>query len=199
MNTRMSARWRSVTRRALLSVGVALLPATLTGQVAVPGHIPIPGQVQVPGQVGTNGMSATAPAPASAPSTIGSILLGAMRRIVGLHDKPATRAAARYASSYVAVHARGDTVSLQVYLPSARHVAVAGDMTDWHSIDMIRQRGGWWGIVFSFSGSVARLHMQSDDGDWQLVPGLPITRDEYGGTISLLVVPDTTSPGLRQP
>lgn len=83
----------------------------------------------------------------------------------------------------------GDSViRLYVLLPTAQRVTVAGDLTNWAPRGMTREEGGWWCASFHQGEGISRIHLRSDAGDWGPVPGLPTTVDEYGGTMSLLVV-----------
>ena len=96
----------------------------------------------------------------------------------------------RAAQPFVFVTTTGDTTALDVYLPTAHRASVMGDATDWTPCDMIRSTNGWWHIPLHVSTSVSRIQLKTDDTDWRPIPGLPATRDEYGGTVSLL----TTNP-----
>jgi hypothetical protein len=163
-----------------------VIPLALTGQGSNPGDVLV--------QAGINTAARALP-PGSDASSMAGVLLGAIRRIRVPHSKPTTTSAeVNSPSAVVTVTAGSQTVSLQVYLPVAHHVAIAGDATDWQPVEMTQQRGGWWVVVLAMPRTVSRLHMRRDDGAWCAIPGLPATPDEYGGTISLLVLPkDGTS------
>jgi hypothetical protein len=183
MNMSPHSGCRSVRICCLLTIGATILPLTLTGQALSTGHVWV--------QVGVNGARVTAPPPpALDPSSAGGLLLGIIRRIIVPKDKPvSTPAVSPHATAVVTANAGGNTVSLQVYLPTAHHVAVAGDATDWQPVDMLQQQSGWWAVTLPATRTVSRLHMRGDDGAWCAIPGLPATPDEYGGTVSLIVVP----------
>jgi hypothetical protein len=45
-----------------------------------------------------------------------------------------------------------------------------------------------WEIVIGMTPGVHRIAMRVDGGPWKPVPGLPTTRDEFGGEVALVVV-----------
>ena len=194
MNISLYYGRRSSRISSLLMLGATTLPLTLTGQT--------PSTKDVLIQAGTSVAQIAAPSTTSSVSSATGLLSGLfslIRGAAGHHDNShPVSAGSGDTRNAVNVHISGDTVAVRLYLPTARHVAVAGDLTDWHTVDMVQQTEGWWSIVLPFSSSVSRLHMRSDDEAWRPIPGLPETRDEYGGTVSLLVIPheESGSPPL---
>ncbi len=89
----------------------------------------------------------------------------------------------------------GDSVRLSIYLPNVKQAVVAGDVTNWNSATMTSGDDGWWHIALhtSSKSEVSRIHLRTDNADWGPIPGLPSTRDEYGGMVSLLVITDSNS------
>jgi len=90
-------------------------------------------------------------------------------------------------------------VHLHVLLQGVHQVVIAGDLTDWQPAAMTDEQKGWWGIQLPRTDGVSRLHLRSDGGDWTPVPGLPTTPDEYGGTVSLLVLSPKAAPASSRP
>lgn len=89
----------------------------------------------------------------------------------------------------------GDTTSLEIYLPTAHRAAIMGDATDWTSVEMTQTTEGWWHAALHITTPLSRIQLKTDNTEWRPIPGLPATRDEYGGTASLLdVIPTTPVP-----
>lgn len=87
----------------------------------------------------------------------------------------------------VRVTTTDDTTHLALYLPTAHHIAVMGDATDWTSLDMHASGDGWWHVSLHITATPSRIQLKTDaDTDWRPIPGLTATRDEYGGMVSLL-------------
>ena len=106
----------------------------------------------------------------------------------GHQGTPAKADQGKSVGRVVRVDVTDSLMHLSVWLPAARRVVVAGDLTDWAPVVMTNT-GGWWGVSLVKASGVSRIHLRCDDGAWEPVPGLPTTPDEYGGTMSLLAVP----------
>jgi hypothetical protein len=87
----------------------------------------------------------------------------------------------------VRVTLEGDTIHLAIHLPTARHVAVMGDATEWRPTDLSGDTHGWWHIALHATNAISRIQLQTDNGAWHPLPELPATHDEYGGTVTLLM------------
>ena len=69
-----------------------------------------------------------------------------------------------------------------------RRVELWGDVTGWVPVDCRKVSRHLWGVVLVMTPGVHRIAMRTDDGPWQAVAGLPVTHDEFGGEVGLLVV-----------
>lgn len=77
---------------------------------------------------------------------------------------------------------------LRVRAPGATRVEITGDFTDWQPMALERERGGWWSVVHVLPPGVRQLAVRADGGAWQPPPGFPVTRDEFGETVGVIVV-----------
>jgi hypothetical protein len=69
-----------------------------------------------------------------------------------------------------------------------RRVELWGDVTGWVPVDCRKVSRHLWGVVLVMTPGVHRIAMRTDEGPWQAVAGLPVTHDEFGGEVGLLVV-----------
>lgn len=80
------------------------------------------------------------------------------------------------------------TISLRA--PSARSVEIMGDFTDWVPVQMApAQPAGTWAITLPVSSGVHQVNVRIDGGPWTVPSGLTPIRDEFGGSVGILVVP----------
>jgi hypothetical protein len=106
------------------------------------------------------------------------------------HDAPTAPAVVQDSgTATMAVVVDGDSARLRIHLPTAHHVALTGDATGWQVLEMTRDRAGWWHATLGLPDAVSRIRLRIDRKTWGPVPGLPTTRDEYGGWASLLIAP----------
>lgn len=72
----------------------------------------------------------------------------------------------------------------------ARRVEIMGDFTDWTPVQMSpTQSPGGWTISLPLSSGVHQVNIRLDDGAWMVPNGLTTVRDEFGGTVGILLVP----------
>lgn len=71
---------------------------------------------------------------------------------------------------------------------AARRVELSGDLTAWQPVAM-RREGRWWLLEVAASAGVHECVLRVDGGDWVVPPGLPVSRDEFGGLTGILVLP----------
>lgn len=105
--------------------------------------------------------------------------------------KPATgiKPANSAAPFTVKTETHSDSLHISIYLPDAKDVALVGDATTWDPITLSRTTDGWWHIRVPLpAAKVSRIQIRVDNGEWGAIPGLPKTRDEYGGSASLLSI-----------
>ena len=79
--------------------------------------------------------------------------------------------------------------TLRVWAPSASRVDVSGDFTSWSPLALTAAGGGWWAVTIPLKRGTYQMNIRSDDGPWRAPAGLPVLRDEFGGTVGVLSVP----------
>lgn len=95
------------------------------------------------------------------------------------------------------------TRTLRVRVAGARRVELMADFTEWTSVPLTRlppPAGGGrdqdadapgtqvWALTVVLTPGVHRVNVRVDGGAWQSPPGLSAVRDEFGGSVGLLVV-----------
>ncbi|MGI8620160.1 MAG: glycogen-binding domain-containing protein [Gemmatimonadaceae bacterium] len=74
--------------------------------------------------------------------------------------------------------------------PSARRVEIMGDFTDWTPVEMTRgQRPETWVATLPITGGLHQVNVRVDGGEWRVPASLTPVRDEFGGSVGVLVVP----------
>lgn len=92
------------------------------------------------------------------------------------------------ASGFAAVRDSAGALWLRVNAPRARLVEVSGDFTNWEPVAMLPTSGGWWAVTLPIGPGKYQMNLRLDGGTWIAPPGLLAMRDEFGGTVGLLVV-----------
>lgn len=82
----------------------------------------------------------------------------------------------------------GDELVLAVRAPNAGYVEIAGDFTTWQARAMRPAAGGWWELAVKLRPGRYQVNVRIDGARWMPPPGLPSVRDEFGGTVGVLVV-----------
>lgn len=83
---------------------------------------------------------------------------------------------------------RDGTRVLRVHAPGATRVEVMGTMTGWEAA-LLSRRGDAWELALAPSPGSHRLVVRVDGGTWRVPPNLPVSADDFGGTVGLLTVP----------
>lgn len=74
--------------------------------------------------------------------------------------------------------------------PAARSVEIMGDFTDWTPVAMTPSRpSGTWAISLPVTSGVHQVNVRIDGGEWTVPAGLTAVRDEFGGSVGILLVP----------
>ena len=74
--------------------------------------------------------------------------------------------------------------------PAARTVEIMGDFTDWTPVGMTAsQPSGTWSISLPVTSGVHQVNVRVDGGEWTVPAGLTAVRDEFGGSVGILLVP----------
>ncbi|MGI8618545.1 MAG: glycogen-binding domain-containing protein [Gemmatimonadaceae bacterium] len=72
----------------------------------------------------------------------------------------------------------------------AQRVEIMGDFTDWSPVRMNpTQSPGGWTISLPVSSGVHQVNVRLDGGAWVVPEGLTTVRDEFGGSVGILLVP----------
>lgn len=80
--------------------------------------------------------------------------------------------------------------TISYHAPAARRVEIMGDFTDWTPMPMRpSQRSGTWIISLPVTGGVHQVNVRVDGGEWAVPHGLTAVRDEFGGSVGILLVP----------
>lgn len=85
---------------------------------------------------------------------------------------------------------REERATMVFHAPSARQVEIMGDFTDWTPVQMGRSAsGGAWTISLPVTSGVHQVNVRVDGGGWIVPAGLATVRDEFGGSVGVLLVP----------
>jgi hypothetical protein len=79
-------------------------------------------------------------------------------------------------------------VLLMVHAPSAGRVEINGDFTGWTPVDLERMSEGWWTRALPIASGKYEMNLRVDGGGWIVPPGLLEMKDEFGGSVGLLIV-----------
>jgi hypothetical protein len=82
----------------------------------------------------------------------------------------------------------GNEVTLAVRAPEARYVEITGDFAGWQARRMLPRPDGWWELPVRLPSGRYHVNVRVDGTQWMAPPGLPVTRDEFGGTVGVLVL-----------
>ena len=81
-----------------------------------------------------------------------------------------------------------DTVVVRVSAPSAQLVEIAGDFSGWSPVKLQAAGEGVWTGSFSLKAGQYQTNLRLDGGDWVVPPGLLSLKDEFGGSVGLLII-----------
>lgn len=82
----------------------------------------------------------------------------------------------------------GQRLRIEVLAPAARRIEVAGDFTSWTPVALRRSTDGWWTVTLPVARGTYQTNLRVDGSRWVVPPGLTAVRDEFGGTVGILVV-----------
>lgn len=84
---------------------------------------------------------------------------------------------------------------------SATVVEVSGDFTDWDPVTLTPgEEFGTWQVETRLSPGTYRFNVRLDGEAWFVPAGVTRLKDEFGGEVGVLVVPDRrSSPAAREP
>jgi len=102
-----------------------------------------------------------------------------------LPDPPPNRDPVR---SFQVRRVSGTTHRVRVFAPTARSVDVTGDFTNWSPVALVADAAGWWTTTAEIHDGTHEITVRVNRGAWLVPPGLMPLKDEFGGTVGLLVV-----------
>lgn len=80
--------------------------------------------------------------------------------------------------------------TIRLRAPSARSVEIMGDFNDWVPVQLAQaQPAGTWAITLPVGSGVHQVNVRIDGGPWTVPSGITAIRDEFGGSVGILVVP----------
>jgi hypothetical protein len=80
------------------------------------------------------------------------------------------------------------SVVLRVSAPSAQSVEISGDFTGWSPVKLEAAGEGVWTGSFSLKPGQYQTNLRLDGGNWVVPPGLLPLKDEFGGSVGLLII-----------
>jgi hypothetical protein len=81
-----------------------------------------------------------------------------------------------------------DSVSLRVRASAATTVEITGDFSGWIPTRLEPAADGWWVLILRLAPGQYQMNVRVDGAGWIAPPGLLALKDEFGGTVGLLVV-----------
>jgi hypothetical protein len=91
--------------------------------------------------------------------------------------------------AFTASPASSGRVVMRVHAPRATTVDVIGDFTDWEPVKLTSMAAGWWSTTLAIRSGSHQMNVRVNEGPWLVPPGLLSVRDEFGGSIGVLVLP----------
>lgn len=79
-------------------------------------------------------------------------------------------------------------VALRVDAKAATLVEVTGDFTGWNPVKLQQGADGAWTGSFPLKPGQYQMNIRVDGGTWLVPPGLLSLKDEFGGSVGLLIV-----------
>jgi 1,4-alpha-glucan branching enzyme len=73
--------------------------------------------------------------------------------------------------------------------PEAQQIELIGDFTDWQVVRLSRTPKGTWLVTLPVGAGQHRMNLRVNGGSWNVPPGLPAIRDDFGGMVAILEVP----------
>ncbi len=78
------------------------------------------------------------------------------------------------------------TAIVRVRLAHASKVEISSEVTDWQPVTMTLAADGWWEAELRARPGTYRVNVRVDGGLWVAPPGVPSTRDEFGGSVGIV-------------
>jgi hypothetical protein len=118
-------------------------------------------------------------------TSLGVRLLGGLPFRSGARESAALRPVARLTLVPLDTARR----VIRLHAPFAQEVEIAGSFSDWTPLALAPVRDGWWEAVVLLPPGLHQINWRTDGGSWRVPPGLETMRDDYDGTVGVLVIP----------
>jgi hypothetical protein len=122
-----------------------------------------------------------------APGRFGRI--GVRWRIAGPGPARPPRSAQRGPPAVGVAEAGDGGRRVTIRAAGAEELFLRGDFTGWEPVRLTRTSEGTWEAVVPLPEGTHRLQFSRDGSRWEPLPGLPLAADEFGGAVSVLLVP----------
>ena len=73
-------------------------------------------------------------------------------------------------------------------IPGARTVELSGDFNEWTPTSMTQSAPDVWEVAMPLNAGTHRVNVRVNGDRWSAPPGLPAVRDEFNGTVGILVI-----------
>lgn len=88
----------------------------------------------------------------------------------------------------VALDVGGGRRSISIMGLAAKRVEIIADFTDWQPVELAAVGPGVWHVALPMGPGAHRINIRVDGGAWMPPPGLPVTADEFMGTVGVLLI-----------
>ncbi len=123
-----------------------------------------------------------------------SVRFATSRQRVNVVPEPDVQTAVDSASGPAAVDGfrasrdSAGSVLVRVSAPNARIVEISGDFTGWVPMKLEERGDGSWTGRLQLAPGNYEMNLRVDGGEWVVPPGLLPLKDEFGGSVGLLVL-----------
>lgn len=119
------------------------------------------------------------------PSRFASVAL----RVVPWRSKPDATMGAPRAPDFLVRPAGAGVYRVTYVVAAARSVELSGDFGGWRPVALAQARPGVWEASLTLAPGTYHVNVRVDGDRWFAPQGLPQARDDFNGTVGLLVVP----------
>jgi hypothetical protein len=89
--------------------------------------------------------------------------------------------------SFVVEPVKPGFVTFKVRAPAARRIDLNADFTGWAPL-ALTQADGVWSVAVPLKSGTYQLNIRVDGDKWVVPPGLLAMKDEFGGSVGLLII-----------
>ena len=89
---------------------------------------------------------------------------------------------------FVTLDVGGGKRSISIIGVAAREVEIMSDFTDWEPVQLASIGERVWHITLPIAPGAHRISIRIDGQRWMPPPGLPVTADEFMGTVGILLI-----------